>query len=156
MAKPTNRPADTGVISRKQAIFARYFTATLIDLVVIGLLNEYWARVSVDSFTVALLAAVILQVLLKLSIALEEKSAEYFKKKSGTSARVMRFFAAWAILFVSKLIILWAIDVAFGESFIFFGSFHGLIPFLVLIVIIITAETLAQKLFMALGPKEEE
>jgi hypothetical protein len=156
MDKPLNRPADTGNISRKQALFARYFTATLIDLVVIGLLNEYWSRISVDSFTVALLAAMILQLLLKVSIALEHKAAAYFKKKGGPGAKTKRLLAAWLILFISKLIILWAIDVAFGNSFIFHGMYHGLIPFLVLITIIITAETLAQKFFLSLGDEENE
>jgi hypothetical protein len=156
MAQHKNSPLVTGVVARNQVLFMRYFTAILIDLVVLGLLNEYWNRVDIDSFTVALLAALILQVLLKLSIGLEHKVGAYFKKKSGMTAKVMRILSAWGILFVSKLIILWAIDIAFGNSFIFRGKFHGVFPFLILIIVIITAETLVQKIFFSLGSAEEE
>ena len=155
MAQQEKGPIVTGTIIRNQVLFVRYFNAVLVDLVVLGLLNEYWSRVDIDSFTVALLAAVILQVLLKVSLALEHKVGMYFKKKSGLTAKVMRIVSAWGILFISKLIILWAIDVAFGNSFIFHGKFHGVLPFLVLIIVIIIAERLLQKIFLALGPVEE-
>jgi hypothetical protein len=155
MAQQEKGPIVTGTIVRNQVLFVRYFNAVLVDLVVLGLLNEYWNRVDIDSFSVALLAAVILQVLLKVSLALEHKVGMYFKKKSGLTAKVMRIVSAWGILFVSKLIILWAIDVAFGNSFIFHGKFHGVFPFLILIVVIIMAEKLVQKIFFALGPVEK-
>ena len=45
-----------------------------------------------------------------------------------------------------------AIDISPDNSFIF----HGKMPGLVLIVIIITAESLVQKIFIALGPRGEE
>jgi len=155
MTQQKQGPIVTGTIVRNQVLFVRYFNAVLVDLVVLGLLNEYWSRVDIDSFTVALLAALILQVLLKVSLGLEHKVGMYFKKKSGLTAKVMRIVSAWVILFVSKLIILWAIDVAFGNSFIFHGKFHGVLPFLVLIIVIIMAEKLVQKIFLALGPVEE-
>ena len=156
MARTKNRPAETGVVARKQALFVYYFTAVLIDLVVIGLLDEYWAKVEVNSFTTVLLAALLLQILLKFSIAIEHKVGKYFRKKTGVTAKILRFLSAWFILFVSKLVMLWAIDVAFGDNFDFHGKMHGVIPFLVLIVVIITAETLVQKIFFALGPLEDE
>jgi hypothetical protein len=155
MAQQKKGPIVTGNIVRNQVLFVRYFNAVLVDLVVLGLLNEYWSRVDIDSFTVALLAALILQVLLKVSLGLEHKAGMYFKKKSGLTAKVIRIFSAWGILFVSKLVILWAIDVAFGNSFIFHGKFHGVVPFLVLIIVIIIVEKLVQKVFLSLGPVEE-
>jgi len=100
------------------------------------------------------MAALILQVLLKLSIGLEHKVGAYFKEKSGRAAKTMRILSAWGILFVSKLIILWTIDISFGNSFIFHGKFHGVFPFLILIII--TAETLVQKVFFSFGPAEED
>ncbi len=61
--------------SPRQRGFLRYLTATLVDLVVLGLFAQYWDKVSVDSFTVMLLAAALLQLLLKLTIALEHRLA---------------------------------------------------------------------------------
>ena len=82
--------------SIRQRAFLRYFTATLVDLVVLGLFVEYWEHVVADSFTIILLAAVLLQVLLKLTIALEHRVAAYFNARQGGFAKFMRFFSCLA------------------------------------------------------------
>ena len=60
-------PRSAEAITNRQRLFVRYFTAILIDLVVLNLFVEYSDKVFVDSFTTSLLAAVLLQVLLKLT-----------------------------------------------------------------------------------------
>src|SRR5687767_14104746 len=84
--------------SPRQRGFLRYLTATLVDLVVLNLFVEYWAHVSADSFTITLFAAVVLQVLLKLTIALEHRVAAFFNARPGGFAKFMRFFSAWLVL----------------------------------------------------------
>jgi hypothetical protein len=69
--------------STKQQVFLRYFTAIMIDLVVLNLFAEYWEHVAIDSFTISLLAAVLLQVLLKLTLMVEHQVGLFFKGKSG-------------------------------------------------------------------------
>ncbi len=139
-----------------QVLYLRYLSAILIDLVVIGLLNEYWSKVEITSFSVALITAVLLQVLLQASLILEEKSSDFFKAKKGVMAKFLRFFSAWVILFISKLIILWVIDYFFGNSFMFHGRFHGVVPFLVLVVCMIAAEMMTRFLFHRLGKQTAE
>ena len=56
-------PAAVKVYSDRQRIFLLYFVGALIDLVVLGLFDEYSDRVFVDSFTTMLLASVVLQLL---------------------------------------------------------------------------------------------
>ena len=65
-------------VSRKQELFLRYFTFTLIDLVVLNFFAEYWDKVTITSFGISLLVAMVLQILLKMTIALEHHMAEYF------------------------------------------------------------------------------
>ena len=72
--------------STGQRLFLRYFTAILVDLVVLNLFAEYWELVEVDSFTISLFAAVLLQVLLKLTLAIEHRIGAYFKTKEGALA----------------------------------------------------------------------
>ena len=79
--------------SSRQRAFLRYLTATLVDLVVLNLFVEYWEYVAADSFTITLLAAVLLQVLLKLTIALEHRLAAFFNARQGGFAKFMRFFS---------------------------------------------------------------
>ena len=72
-------PATAEMPSDRQRLFVRYLTGTLIDLVVLNLFAEYWDAVHVSNFTVSLLAAILLQILLKLTIAVEHQVALYFK-----------------------------------------------------------------------------
>ena len=78
--------ASAEVPSSRQRLFVRYLLAVLIDLLVLNLFVEYWDAVAIDSFTVSLLVAVLLQVLLKLTLNLEHRVAEYFNARTGPSA----------------------------------------------------------------------
>lgn len=132
--------ASAEEISTNQRLFLRYFTAILIDLVILNVFAEYWHHVTIHSFTISLCTAVLLQVLLKLTLAIEHRVAGYFNSKEGTGTRVMRFVSAWAILFLSKFVILGAINFAFGDSIIFSGPLHGVVAFIVVVVVMLVAE----------------
>jgi hypothetical protein len=132
--------ASAEAMSTNQRVFLRYFTAILIDLVVLNVFAEYWHHVTIHSFTISLCAAVLLQVLLKLTLAIERRVAGYFNSKEGTSAKAMRFISAWAILFLSKFVILGAVNFAFGDHIIFSGPIHGVAAFIVVIVVMLVAE----------------
>jgi|SRR5258705_6389758 hypothetical protein len=138
--------------SRRQREFLRYFTATLVDLAVLGLFVEYWGDyVVADSFMITVLAAVLLQVLLKLTIALEHRVAAFFNARPGGFARFMRFFTAWLVLFGSKFVILEALVLAFGERLHFGGPFHGVVALIVVVVTMLVVEALIVKFYRRLG-----
>ncbi len=126
--------------SIRQRVFLRYFTAVLVDLVVLNLFVEYWEYVSADSFTITLLAAVLLQVLLKLTILLEHRIAAYFNAKQGGFAKFMRFLSAWLVLFGSKFVILEALVLAFGDNLRFGGPLHGIVALIVVVIVMLAAE----------------
>ena len=127
-------------LSTGQRVFLRYFTAILVDLVVLNLFAEYWEIVEVDSFMISLFAAVLLQVLLKLTIAIEHRIGAYFKTKDGAGARALHFLIAWLVLFGSKFVILAAVDFAFGEWILFGGPWHGVVAFIAVVVGMLAAE----------------
>jgi len=134
-------PADSAqTFSNRQRLFVRYFTAILIDLVVLNLFVEYSEYVAVDSFTISLFAALVLQILLKLTIALEHRVAAFFNARQGSFARFMRFFSAWLLLFGSKFVILEAIAIVFDDSLRFGGPLHGLVALIVVIITMLIAE----------------
>ena len=146
--------ALTDVPTNSQKLFVRYLMATLIDLTVLNLFVEYWEFVKVDSFTISILAAVLLQVLLKATLALEHRVAEYFKSKSGGAAKFFRYLTAWLILFGSKFVMLGAIDVVFGDSVEFTGPLHGVVAFIVVVVVMLVAEEFVVRLNRRLGKAE--
>ena len=144
-------PASAEAPSNRQRLFMRYFTAILIDLVILNLFVEYTDKVFVDSFTISILAAVLLQVLLKLTIAVEHRVAVYFKARPGGFMKFMRFFCAWLVLFGSKFVILEAIVFAFGDSVRFEGRFHGLITLIEVVLVMLLVEELVVRFYRRLG-----
>jgi hypothetical protein len=136
--------------SLKQRVFMRYLTATLVDLLVLGLFAEYWELVVVDSFTVMVLAAMLLQLLLKLTIVFEHKVAAFFNARPGGFNKFMRFFTAWLILFGSKFAILEALSFAFGDSLRFGGRWHGIVPLITVVVVMLVVEVFLVKLYRRL------
>jgi hypothetical protein len=137
--------------SPRQRVFYRYLTATLVDLVVLGLFAEYWEYVTVSSFTVMLLAAALLQVLLKLTIVVEHWVAAFFNARPGGFNRFMRFFMAWVVLFGSKFVILEAVVLAFGGRLSFGGPFHGVVALIVVVVVMLVVEVVLVKVYRSLN-----
>jgi len=144
-------PASAEMPSDRQRLFLRYFTGVLIDLVVLNLFDEYSDKVSIDSFTLSLLAAVLLQALLKATIALEHQVAVFFKGRSGGFNTFLRYFGAWLVLFGSKFVILEALSFAFGDKVRFEGALHGLVWLIIVVVVMLIAEELIVRLFRKIG-----
>ena len=140
-------PGEGAVLNARQVVFLRYLPFVLIDLVVINLYVEYWDKVVIDSFTITLFTACVMQLLLKLTIALEHRVADYFKTKPGKLAVAMRWFVSWLIVFSSKFVILALVGLIFGEHV----DFGGIIPFFAVVFSILIAEGLIAKLAYSLG-----
>jgi hypothetical protein len=151
MAEHTTEIASAEIPSTRQRLFNRYLTAVLLDLAVLNLFVEYWHHVSIDSFTVSLLAALVLQVLLKLTLLLEHRVAAFFNARTGGFARFMRIFCAWLILFGSKFVMLWAIDLAFGDAVRFGGPLHGVVAFIAVVVAMLAAEEIVLRIYRRLN-----
>ena len=141
--------------SLRQLLFLKYTFFVLVDLAVLGLFNQYWELVYIETFTVAILTAMLLQFLMQLALKVEHIAADYFfGGKTGTHIKVMRGVSAWAIIFVSKLIILEAISLAFGDSVVFSGPVHGVVSFIVVVVGIIVAEQTFLWIYRSLGDSD--
>ena len=146
-------PVSAAAPSHSQRLFVRYFTATLVDLVVLNLFVEYSMNVTIDSFTVSLLAAILLQVLLKLTIAVENRVAVPFKAKPGRLNTFVRYFFGWVVLFGSKFVILEALSLVFGDYVRFEGRFNGIVTLIVVLVVMLVAEEAIVRLYRKLGDR---
>ena len=144
-------PAAANIHSDRQRLFMLYFVGALVDLVVLGLFDQYSDKVFVDSFTTMLLASVVLQFLLKATIAVEHKVAAYFNAKSGGLNRFLRFFCAWLVLFGSKFVILEALSFAFGDSVKFEGVWHGIVWLIIVVVTMVIAEEIVVRIYRKLA-----
>ncbi|MDC1287876.1 hypothetical protein N8198_08315 [Gammaproteobacteria bacterium] len=151
MTKSILQNEHAGSFSRRQQVFIRYVLFVLVDLTVLNLIDQYWDLIFIENFTISLLTALLLQVLLQATMVIEHRIANYFKKKSGVSARIFRGLSTWAVLFISKLVILEAINIVFDNSVVFDGPMHGLVSFVVVVVAIIVAEGVLIRMYNSLA-----
>jgi len=140
-----------GSFSRRQQLFFKYTFLVLIDLTVLNFFNQYWDYVFIELFSISLLAALLLQVLLQATIVAEHHVANFFKKISGLKGKILRWLSTWGVLFLSKLIILQVINIAFGSGVLFSGPIHGLVTFIVVVVTIIIVEQIFLWVFRSLA-----
>lgn len=144
------QPSRSGPVepapSRRQYEFIRYLLYVLVDLVVLNLFVEFWDAVVIDSFTISLLTAILLQVLLKATLAIERRIATYFEARPGRSSLILRILATWLVLLGSKFVILEIIDIVFGEHV----EFGGVVPFIVVVVALLLAEAILERVYRAL------
>jgi hypothetical protein len=144
-------PAEASLPSDRQRLFVLFFTGTLIDLVVLGLFAEYSDKVYVDSFTTTLLAAIVLQILLKVTIAAEHRVLAQFKGKTGAAWTAGKFFVAWLILFGSKFVILEALSFVFERDVHFEGILHGIVWLIIVVVTMVIIEELVVRFYRKLA-----
>jgi hypothetical protein len=144
-------PAEAALPSDRQRLFLLFFTGTLLDLVILGLFNEYSEHVYVKDFTTLLLASIVLQVLLKLTIAAEHRILALFTGKTGAAWKTFKFFVAWLILFGSKFVILEAISLAFDRDVHFSGVLHGIVWLIIVVVTMVIVEESFVRLYRRLA-----
>lgn len=138
-----------------QRLFVGYTLAVLVDLTVLNFFDEYWDYVSIDSFSISFAAAILLQLLLKLSIRAEHKVAAYFKAKSGPGAKLYRGISSYVILVGSKFIMLEAINIMFGNKVQFNGPLNGVVAFFTVVITILISEMLISKIYLKLSDAEK-
>ena len=147
MAKVEPQGLGSIVITNRQRFFIRCLLFVLVDLTVLNLFVEYWHHIVIDSFTISLFTACLLQVLLRLTTKIERQIAVHFKAQSGKGALVKRFLATWVVLFLSKFVILEAVDLVFGDHV----DFGGILPFICVVSAMLLAELLLTRVFYRLA-----
>ncbi|MEZ5118070.1 MAG: hypothetical protein R2737_17555 [Candidatus Nanopelagicales bacterium] len=93
--------------------------ATVVDLsvyvVVLNLYVEYLPQVISETFTLSLLTAVLLKVVLELVLVVKKKVAARFRAASTTRGRVVAALLLWLLLVASKFLVLEAVALVFGD-----------------------------------------
>jgi hypothetical protein len=148
---------SVGEVSKRQQLFLKFTYFVLLDIMVLNLLNEFWDKVYIEFFYISILTAVLLQAFLQATFAIESRVNNHFKPKPHIKHKVLGLLSRWAVLFISKLVILETISRVFGDSVTFGGieHVHGLAVFITVVVAIIAAEQLFAFIFRALGSKSK-
>lgn len=137
-------------ITRGQGIFISWTTDILIYITVLNLFVQYNSKIVIDSFTISILTAILLKILLEIILRFEHMVADYFKSRPGKLSNLLRIIATWLILFLSKFLILEVVDLVFGEH-VELGKF---IDVIVLVIALMVAREVFQRIYISLGEHE--
>lgn len=131
-------------------MFKELFVGTLVYCVVLGFFNDYSSIVYARSFSTIFLASVVLELLTYLAFLLKGKIVRELKKHKGALYRFLTFFFVWLVLFLSKFVFIWVIDLVFGGYIKIYG-FFGILLVVAWVTII---QKLADEIFIKLGDKQ--
>ena len=137
----------TVTITRKQEIFFSWMSDVLIYTIVLNLFVEYADAVVIDSFTISILTAVLLKILLDIVMRFERTVHHYFAEKEGALFKALGTVSLFAILFFGKLFILEVVNFVFGDH-VELGHF---IEVVALVLALMITRRLFQVLFKKLG-----
>ena len=141
-----NRDVKVQTVTPAQERFISWARDVLVYTLVLNLFVEYWDAIVIDSFTISILTAVVLKIMLDLLTTVEHRVNAFFSQFS----KVLGFLSMWVVLFLSKFVILEVIDIIFGEH-VELGKFLDVV---FLIIALMVARELTVRAYDALGVSE--
>jgi heme-degrading monooxygenase HmoA len=143
------KKTQTSVVTTtsKQQRFLSWSADVLVYIVVLNLFVEFVDAIVIESFWISILTAVLLQALLSIVVGLEHNVGAFFEQMGRTWSRIAEIVAKFLILFTSKLLILEIVNFVFGDQ-VELGHF---IDVLVLIIAMMAARAIMQRIYMGLG-----
>ena len=133
-------------VTPAQERFTSWARDVLVYTVVLNLFVEYWDAIVIDSFTISILTAVVLKLLLDLLTTVEHHVKDFVSRFS----KLLGYVSMWVVLFLSKFVILEVIDIIFGDH-VELGKFLDVV---VLIITLIVARELTVRAYLALGDSQ--
>ena len=138
---------DTVTITQAQKIYVSWFVDVLIYVVVLNLFVEYVPNVVIDSFTISILTAILLKVLLATIMHFEHRVHHRLEQKEGRVYRILTPVVMFAILFFSKFLLLEIVDFVFGEHV----ELGHLIEVVFLVIALVAAREISNRIYLRLG-----
>ena len=144
----TSSETHAVTITSVQEAYVSWYVDVLIYTVVLNLFDEYVENVNIDSFTISILTALFLKLLLTFVERFEHRVKHYFDQKEGTGFKILGFVVIFSILFLSKLLILEIVNLVFGDA-VELGHFVEVVA---LIITMIVTREFANWVYRRLGP----
>ncbi len=123
----------------RQEVFTEIVIGTLVYAVVFSFFNDYTNLVNASSYSVILLASLLMQSLVYPTFKLKERLINWFKQKDTKARKFGLVFTIWGILFVSKFVFLEVLLFVFKDSLFISG-------FVAVLLIILCSTIITQML----------
>ena len=134
-------------VTPAQQRFASWMTDVLVYIVVLNLFVEHASAVVIDSFSISILTAVLLKLMLDALLGVEHRVSRYFAGKQGRVFRALGPLSVFSILFFSKFLILEVVNFVFGDH-VSLGHF---VEIAAIIISMIVASRVLRAIYVRLG-----
>lgn len=138
------------VINQRQLYFKELFIGTLIYAVVLGFFNDYTSVVYAQSFSTIFFASIVLEMLTFLVFQLKDSVVAHFKERESPPHKALLIFIIWFIMFSSKFIFVWTVDLIFGDAI----TINGFLGILAVVLSVTVIHKFADVVFIKLGDSE--
>jgi len=128
-------------------MFEELFVGTLIYAVVLGFFDDYTSIVEARSYSSVFLAAILLEILTWGVFAVKDAVVGHLRHRDVRGAKVLLALGVWFVMFASKFVFMWAIDLAFGDNV----NISGFIGIFVVVLVVTVLHRLADWTFTRLG-----
>lgn len=118
-------------MSISQKTYRDWVLGTLVYMVVLSLFSDYTDMIDIRSASTILLAALVLQALTFWTLNFKKWLGSQFTYPPDQKVKPAKFFALWFVLFSSKFVFLWVIDIVFGENV----AVSGFVSLMVIIIV---------------------
>ena len=138
VATPSEACRDCDEGPRRPRPLQPLLTAALVDVfvyvVVLNLFIEYLPFVISETFTLSLLAAVLLKFVLEGVLVAKTRVKARVKGAATPGAKVVGVLMLWAVLFGSKFLVLEAVAIVFGSR-VSLGGFFSVTLLIILLLL---------------------
>lgn len=125
---------NNGCMKLSQKTYRDWVLGTLVYMVVLSMFDDYTAIIHISSASTILFASILLQALTFWTLRFKSWIGSKFDNKDLSWVKPAKFFTLWAVLFFSKFIFLWAIDVTLGSN-VEVSGFVGLMVIIVVMTV---------------------
>ena len=151
---PVDEPRS---FNSRQLLFMELFVGTLIYKIVLGFFDDDASIVEATSFSYVFFvfffvfffvcfAAILLEVLTCLVLAVKDAIVGRLRHRGTRRALVLMVFSVWFVMFSSKLVFIEAIDLVFGDDV----NIDGFVGVFAVAIVVTVAHRLADLVFTRL------
>jgi hypothetical protein len=135
-------------VRRRQHDFGMAMFSILMNIVILNFFVEHVDEVVIDSFSISVLTAILLTVMVALISRVEHRVHHFFfDEETGRGSKVLGWLVIWGILFGGKLLILEVVNWVFGDHV----QLGHLLEVILLVLTMLVVQGLMDKLYEVLG-----
>ena len=137
----------TTKMSRRQLLFREMVLGTLVYSLVLGFFADYTDTLIIGTQSTIFAAAIVLEILTLLTFELKNIVVARIKDRRFKYYLPIKYFSVWLIMFFSKFVFLWVIDIIFGTAV----EIRGFVALLLMIITMTLVKLAIDKFYQKLA-----